>query len=110
MDDKLPTKNLKLFRWLLPVVYLGALAALIIGNVLGAGHTPPGLQFLTLVISAPCQLIEFLLPRVPNVFLGLIICVTFGIIFLFAIGVIIDLLLNRLRSQNRTKRVKQTDS
>jgi hypothetical protein len=99
MVGKSPTKNLKLFRWLLPVIYLGALAALIIGNVLGAGHTPTGLQFLIPVISAPCYVIEFLLPPIPNVFLGLTICVTFGIVFLVAIGVIIDLLLTRLRSQ-----------
>lgn len=97
MGARSPNRNLRLFRWLLPVVYLGALAALIIGNVLGAGHTPAGLQFLIPVISGPCYVIEFLLPRTSNVFLGLIICVTFGIVFLVAIGSIIDLLLNRLR-------------
>jgi len=98
-DDSRPAKKLKLFRWLLPLIYVGAFGALMIGSVLYAGHTPAGLQFLIPVIAAPCYLIEFVFPRMPNLFLKLIICVIFGTIFFIAVGLIIDLLLNRLRSK-----------
>src|SRR4030095_2918081 len=100
MADRHPTHKLKLFRWLLPLIYVGVLGILIIGSVLGAGHTPAALQFLISVINAPCYLLEFLLPgiMVPNAVVGLIICVTFGILFFIAIGLVVDLLMNRRRS------------
>lgn len=97
MADRPQTKGLKVFRWLLPGIYLGAFALLMIGNVLGAGHSPAGLQFLIPVIAAPCYLIEFVFPRISNLFLKLIICVIFGTLFFIAIGLVIDLLLSRLR-------------
>jgi hypothetical protein len=98
MADRPLTKSPRVFRWLLPGIYLGAFALLMMGNVLGAGHTPVGLQFLIPVVAAPCYLMEFLLPLIPNVFLKVIICVIFGTIFFIAAGLLIDLLLNRLRS------------
>lgn len=97
--------RIKLFRWLLAVIYLGVLAVLIIANVLGAGHTPAGVQFLIPIVFAPCYLIEFVLPHVAsNVFVGGIVCIIFGIVFFIAIGLVIDLLLNRLRSKNPDQR------
>jgi hypothetical protein len=95
MADRSPTKNVKLFRWVLPLIYLGALGVLIIGNISGAGHTPPEFDFLINVISAPCYLLTWM--PVPNSVVGLLVCPTFGTIFFFAIGWVIDLLLNRLR-------------
>ena len=102
MADRLPTKSVRLFRWLLPVIYLGALGVLIIGNIFGAGHTPPGLQFLINVISAPCYLLKWM--PVPNAVVGLLVCVTFGTICFIAIGSVIDLLLNRIRSKQPTNK------
>src|SRR6185295_16806480 len=95
-----PPKKLKLFRWLLPVIYVGVFVVLVGGTVLYAGHTPAGLQFLVHVLNAPCYILHFLLPHVmPNVVVGLIVCITFGTIFFIAIGLVIDLLLSRLRSK-----------
>lgn len=100
MADKLTTKKLKLFRWLLPVIYLGAFVVLMIANILGAGHTPAGVQFLIPVVFAPCYLIEFVLPLVAsNVFFGGIICVIFGTVFFIVLGLVFDLLLNWFRSK-----------
>jgi hypothetical protein len=97
MANRPQTKNVRVFRYLLPGIYLGAFALLMLGNVLSAGHSPAGLQFLIPVIAAPCYLIGFVLPWISNLFLKLIICVIFGIIFFIAIGLATDLLLSRRR-------------
>ena len=97
MTNKPQTKRVRVFRYLLPGIYFGAFAILMIANVLYAGHAPASLEFLIPVIAAPCYLIEFVFPRISNLFLKLIICVIFGTIFFIAIGVVIDLLLSRRR-------------
>ena|SRR5687767_2514783 len=102
MGDRHSIKKLKLFRWLLPAIYMGALSILIIGNVMGAGHTPKSLQFLIHVVSGPCYLLALVFPSnvISNVFVSLIICVSFGTITLIGIGWFIDLLLNRFITKN----------
>jgi hypothetical protein len=99
-------KKLKLFRWLLPLIYIAALAVLMIANVSGAGHTPPAFQFLIYVINAPCYVVDLFLPRgwIPNVFLGLIICIVFGTTIWAGIGYVVDRVLQRHRHKPQEQR------
>jgi hypothetical protein len=53
-DD--PPQTLRIFWWLLPAIYLLAWVVLIIGSVVGAGHTPRALGFLVFFVSAPCYI------------------------------------------------------
>ena len=100
MDDRPRSEGLRVFRWLLPGIYLGAFALLMMGNFFSAGHTPAGFQFLIPVIAVPCYLIDLPLRLIPNLFLKLTICFISGTIFSIAAGLLIDLLLTRLRSAN----------
>jgi hypothetical protein len=99
-DD--PPQTVRLFWWVMPAVYLLAWVVLMIGNVVGAGHTPQALGFLVFVVSAPCYVLDLVLPRgLLPLIISLLAYGAFGICFWLVIGLSLDILLKRLRRGRR---------
>lgn len=88
---KSPRKIIK-FWWLLPGIYLLIVTVLILGMVIGAGHTPRVLDLLFYVLIPPCFILDRLLTRaaVPNILLNSLACLAAGLLMYTTIGALID--------------------
>jgi len=86
------------FGWILPGLYLGALLFYVALLVINVGHMPRGFEFLLDLLTAPCYVLELVLPTFhSNVILALILCIGFGLGTCLFLGIAIDFIVKKIR-------------
>ena len=95
-------KRVIIFRWLFPVIYLAMVLIYLLAMVAGAGHISHSFAPLFSVLSAPCELVDLILPRgsIHNPLLALVLCGVSGLLTCGLVGWLIDIALQKYRNRS----------
>jgi hypothetical protein len=89
-------------------MYFLVLLLVIIGLIIGAGHTPKHFEFLSYVITAPCYLLDLVIPHVPGgMLVTLSVCLVAGVLAYTFLGILLDLGLAKYRASRNLKREQE---